>query len=163
MPSQTRKYVPVEDQPPVFSYTEKYAYRAALIAGFLDKFGSLFDQLHAIEDADGWNVLTINIWGTYGIGLQVRGDNPRETMRTIRRAIGGKWTKGGYGDTFSIKREWGDGAAAIQITVEGPREEVCQKVVLGTETVEIPAIPAQPARTEEREKVDWVCGNLLDD
>lgn len=37
------------------------------------------------------------------------------------------------------------------------REQVCEKVVVGTETVELPAVEAQPARTVTRDKTEWRC------
>ena len=37
------------------------------------------------------------------------------------------------------------------------REQVCEKVVVGTETVELPAVEARPAQTVTREKTEWRC------
>jgi hypothetical protein len=147
----------------VLTYSEKYAQRSALIAGFLDQFGPTIDQLHALEDEHGWSTLDIQVWSSHAITLTIRGDDPRETMRTLRRLIGGKWDKGGYGDTFSISRKWGDNVTSIKINLEANREKTCEKVVTGHKTVYHDAVEARPARKEVIEKVEWVCGNLLDD
>lgn len=104
--------------------------------------------------------------GLYAYGselnITVYGPDKRDTMRILRRAIGGKWDKGGYGSTFQLSRYagWND---CLTVTISSDRGEVCKRVVVGTETKTIPAVEAQPERTEVVEKVEWVCGDLLTD
>lgn len=99
------------------------------------------------------------------IDLHVHGPEQRDTMRTVRKAIGGLWEKSGVGNQFTISRNWPntDEENGITVKIGGKRDEVCQKVVTGTKLVDKPEVPYQPARTEEVEEVDWVCGNLLTD
>src|SRR5215831_9406784 len=94
-----------------------------------------------------------------GVTICVEGPEPRETMRILRKAIGGRWDKKTSSYSFAIEREWN----GITIEIQGDRESVCQRVVTGTHERVIPAVEARPARTETVEEVEWVCGNLLDD
>jgi hypothetical protein len=92
------------------------------------------------------------------------GPTQRELMRTLRRAIGGKWDKYGGSSKLYLTRQWGDHAdSKIGLTISGNRDQVCERVVTGTREVHHEAVPAQEARTEVVEEVDWVCGNLLED
>lgn len=77
------------------------------------------------------------------------------TVARIRRAIGGTWTKheADDGKRLSFNRD------GYEISVE--RESVCTRRVVGTETVTLPAVEAQPERTEEREVVEWDCQPIL--
>lgn len=79
-------------------------------------------------------------------------------VAAIRRAVGGKWTKReqqGYGDAEMVFERDG-----YTITVK--RDAVCTRRVVGTETVTLPAVTAQPERTEEREIVEWDCEPILE-
>jgi hypothetical protein len=82
----------------------------------------------------------------------------KATAQQIIRAVGGHWTK--IPDTYSdfMFRQDRDG---LRFEVMVTREAVCERVVTGTETVTVPAVAAQPARTEEREVVEWRCEPLL--
>lgn len=63
-------------------------------------------------------------------------------------------------DTMTrFERTFGD----VTVSVYTLRSAVCERVVVGTETVEIPAVEAAPARTEEREVVEWHCRPVLAD
>lgn len=48
----------------------------------------------------------------------------------------------------------------VELEVWAPRSAVCERVVVGTETVEIPD-PDAPKVTVEREVVEWRCSPLL--
>lgn len=79
-------------------------------------------------------------------------------VAAIRRAVGGKWDKReaktiGGNDGMVFERE------GYRITVA--REQVCTRRVVGTETVTLPAVKAQPERTVEREVVEWDCQPVL--
>lgn len=105
-------------------------------------------------------------WWTSGTSITITayGPNQRDTMRIVRRAIGGTWDKHGWSDTFTISRRWGgEHDDDIYVSIQGDREQVCQRVVVGTETITRPEVEYQPERTEIVEKVEWVCGNLLSD
>lgn len=93
------------------------------------------------------------------VDITAYGPDQKDTMRTLRRAIGGKWDKKSSSYQFSIQREYEFDGTEITISiVAGDREQVCQKVVVSVEQVEV---PAREAHTESREVVDWVCGDLL--
>ena len=102
--------------------------------------------------------------GTVDISWQLMNQDDRShaaqkaAMQKIVRAIGGKWNKVNYGtDTFHFKRQIG----LVHLDAYADREAVCERIVTGTETVTVPAKPAEPARVEEREVVEWRCEPLL--
>lgn len=109
-------------------------------------------------DVEYEQITSVYISPGYSLILTVSGPRQRAVTKKLIRAIGGTWKKGGYGDTMSLTRTFEDG---LTVRVQGERTMMCEKVVTGTETVEIPAVEAQPARTEEREIVEWDCGTLL--
>lgn len=84
----------------------------------------------------------------------------------VVRTMGGHWDKGrthNGGDLFDFTKDYGGGIEA-QVVVDRP--QVCERVVVSTETVVIPAtellvIDPQPERTEVREVVEWRCAPLL--
>jgi len=84
-------------------------------------------------------------------------DDQRPAVQAIVRALGGKWTKMDGGDTLYLNQVR-DG---IKLTICVTREQVCERVVKGTETVTVPAVEARPERTEEREIVEWRCEPVL--
>lgn len=89
------------------------------------------------------------------------GGNEKDRLTAAIRAIGGKWTKdvrdGEYGDYFDATGK----LRGLSIKLTAYRDAVCERVVKGTETVDVPAVEAQPSRTETREIVEWVCAPLL--
>jgi hypothetical protein len=85
-------------------------------------------------------------------------DNATLQMAAIRRAIGGTWEKQATDQFFWIRKRFGP----VSLEVNAYRDQVCTRVVVGTETVEVPD-PAAPKVTVEREIVRWDCSPLLDD
>lgn len=87
-------------------------------------------------------------------------DEEPTVARELMRALGGGTyekdvaTSGGY----LILRGT---CAALPIDIWLTRDAVCERVVVGEERVEIPARPAEPARVEVREIVEWRCAPLL--
>ena len=67
-------------------------------------------------------------------------------------AIGGKFTKHPMMGWFVMRRKIG----GHDIDVFASHEAVCERVVIGTETVEVPD-PSAPMVTIEREVVEWKC------
>lgn len=80
-----------------------------------------------------------------------------DAMSAIRKAIGGKWEKKVVGDHFALTHE----AEALSFWVQSKRKTVCTLRVIGTETVTVPAVEAQPERIEERDIVQWDCAPVL--
>lgn len=123
---------------------------------------SLSEDAMAEKLGDVENLPHISYYTSAGsVHITVYGTDQRAMMRTIRKAIGGTWDKGGWGDTFSLSQYWG--ASRIYVAISGDRTEVCQRVVTGHKTVDIPEVLYRPARTEQHEVVEWICGNLLED
>lgn len=81
----------------------------------------------------------------------------RETAQAILRAIGGKWSKD-FDERDATFEQERDGLS-LQVIVK--REAVCERRVVGTERVTLPAVEAQPERTEVREIVEWDCSPVL--
>lgn len=75
-------------------------------------------------------------------------------------AIPGGWDKRVYdhetGGNFELRRKFGP----VKFSVIAPRDDVCERRVVGVETVEIPD-PAAPKVTVEREIVEWDCKPVL--
>lgn len=84
----------------------------------------------------------------------------KRLAQTILRTLGGKWDKSvsGPGD-MNFKQ--GSILDPIRFIVQVSREAVCQRIVTGTTEVTIPAVEAEPERTEIRETVEWVCEPVL--
>lgn len=88
-------------------------------------------------------------------------DSQRDVAQQIIRALGGKWRKKPWGDRFDFEQERDDG---LRVEIYAHREQVCERRVVGTEKVTVPASPAveaQPERTEVREIVEWDCSPVL--
>lgn len=88
----------------------------------------------------------------------------KDVAAAIVRAVGGDWDKEPWGDEFRFTATRGP----LKFDVQVKREAVCERIVVGTETVTLPAtqaqvIDAQPERVEEREVVRWECRPLLGD
>lgn len=84
-------------------------------------------------------------------------DDQRGTAQRIIRAIGGHWSKNPWGDRFDFERQY-DG---VKLEIYAHRDQVCERRVVGTETVTIPAVEAQAERTETREVIEWDCNPVL--
>lgn len=101
---------------------------------------------------------------TGGVDLFVAfGPTPSEEQaraaRDITRALGGgRWNKNGRnGSTLLLEGMCG----GVPVRVYVDREAVCERVVVGRETVEVPAQPAVEAHTVEQDVVEWRCSPLL--
>ena len=83
-------------------------------------------------------------------------DGP-DQLATLTRMLGGRRTKDADEHAVHITRRFGPGVV-VELYVS--REEVCERRVVGTETVEVPD-PDAPKITIEREIVEWVCAPVL--
>lgn len=119
--------------------------RSALIQGLRDLADALEQHPGIPEPAP----VSVNIF---------LDDDATVQMAAIRRAIGGTWEKEATDRFFWIRKRFGP----VSLEVNAYREQVCTRVVVGTETVEVPD-PAAPKVTVEREIVRWDCSPLLDD
>lgn len=85
-------------------------------------------------------------------------DQPTAARNLMRALGGGRYAKDQW-DTSLILRGMCGG---VPVDIWVARDEVCERVVVGTEVVEIPAQPAVEATTFEKEIVEWRCGSILD-
>ncbi len=60
-------------------------------------------------------------------------------------------------EMFSVTKAFGP----VEIRGVVYRNQVCERVVVGYETVTIPAQPAKPEETIAKEIVEWKCGSLM--
>lgn len=93
-------------------------------------------------------------------------ENQRAELAAWSRVLPGRKEKQTNGTAFYFKGKF----AGLGINVICDRDEVCERVVVGTETVtetvkDPEAVAALPdiQVTEEREIVEWRCGSVLAD
>lgn len=88
-------------------------------------------------------------------------DDQKSAAAGIVRAIGGAWDKSeaNYDELLNYDRQHG----LLKLHVQVDRPAVCERVVVGTKPVTIPAVEAQPERTVQQDVVEWRCQPLLAD
>jgi len=77
---------------------------------------------------------------------------------TMARAV--KWVGGGAKRSTDFLMHVEHTYGSLSVDVKGDRENVCRKVKVGTETVEVPD-PAAPPVTVERDVYEWECHPIL--
>lgn len=94
--------------------------------------------------------------------LHGRQVDERATAAAIVKAIDGEWTRGeaNYDPNLATWTQERDG---MQLYISVQRDAMCERIVTGTTTVTVPAVEAQPERTEVVETVEWRCQPLLGD
>lgn len=100
--------------------------------------------------------------GTVDVSWQILNDastkdDQKAAAIAIRRALGGTWRKEAWDNRFDFYQER-DG---LNLQILASREQICERIVVGSETVTVPAVAAQPEHTEVREVVEWRCEPLL--
>lgn len=80
-----------------------------------------------------------------------------EDLARVSRAIGGRWEKRESGNMFRLERKVAEGVVVELVTW---REQVCEAVVVGKETVEVPD-PDAPKVEIERDVIEWRCAPIL--
>lgn len=82
-------------------------------------------------------------------------DRPRQQVADLARRMG-TCKKDATSELFSVVKMFGP------FKVEGIayRDNVCERIVTGTEKVTVPAVEARPEREEVRELVEWKCSPL---
>jgi len=78
----------------------------------------------------------------------------------VLRILGGKWDKD-FDWSGADRADFTQSRDGLSLRVVVNRSAVCERVVTGVETVTLPAVEAQPERTETRETVEWVCAPVL--
>lgn len=82
--------------------------------------------------------------------------NDASELHEKRRAIGGKWTKDASSSYFTMIGLLGDNHVKLMV----PRDQVCERVVTGTEIKMVPD-PDAPLVENEVEIVEWICPDAL--
>lgn len=83
-----------------------------------------------------------------------------EDVRALVRAARGRVEK--TEDTMFDSIEYtGEIAPGLYLSLSVPREQVCDRIVVGTETVEVPD-PDAPLVQVERDVVEWRCRPILE-
>jgi hypothetical protein len=78
-------------------------------------------------------------------------EQARAEMARLARQLGNA-EKNTYGDWFEVARKFGPHS----LDINAYRQQICERVVVGTETVEV-ADPNAPKVTITRDKVEWKC------
>lgn len=81
-----------------------------------------------------------------------------KTITAIRKLLGGKWDKDTSYNQFQLTRDLGDGLILI---VGAPRKLVCERRVVGTETVTRQVPVEYEEQQVEEEIVEWDCPKSL--
>ncbi len=135
--------------------TDKYR------AGYIDGLRQIADWLEQHPD------VRLPYLGDNELDIYVHGDIPAE-MATIARAMGaaekGARSYSSGSERFTLSRQFG----ALRVVASCPRDEVCERVVVATETLTetVPDpqyIAAAPTVTVTKtvEQVEWRCRPLL--
>ena len=97
------------------------------------------------------------------LGTIVQRVDSKEEMRSIIKAVGGKWTKRADDSDFEMVREFGN---AFSLMIYASHEQICKRVVTGTKMVPEAVVEATEAKVipaHEVEIVEWVCPDSLMD
>lgn len=124
--------------------------RAAFARERANAFRSLADLIEAKPELAGsqYNEFRLDVWV----------DGVDELAR-LTRQVGGARAKVDLGSLLIVRRDFG---AGVLLDLNAHRAEVCEAVVVGTETVEIPDPDVVvPMVTVERDVVEWKCSPIL--
>jgi hypothetical protein len=99
-------------------------------------------------------------WSLHINGNAIDAADQKAKAALILRTLGGKWNKDfEWGDTD--RADFAQARDGLHLRVVVQRSAVCERVVVGEETVTLPAVEAQPERTATREVVEWRCEPVL--
>lgn len=124
--------------------------RAAFARERANALRSLADLIEAKPELAGSQYVDIR--------LDLWIDDADELAR-LTRQVGGARSKVDLGSLLTVRRDFG---AGVLLDLNAERDEVCEAVVVGTETVEIPDPDVVvPTITVERDLVEWKCSPIL--
>lgn len=118
-----------------------------------------------------YGLLDFNLWShdlpmeAYTLSQEARNALVVERFRALAKAIGGRWekndpNKGSFDDSYytftSVNRI---GTAQVRLCMD--RNMICERVQVGTETVTIPAVEAEPERVVEKPIFERECKPLF--
>jgi hypothetical protein len=93
------------------------------------------------------------------LDVSVYGATKEQLVALARKPGAGPFSKGYSSSLFELTRSFGGG---VRYSACGDREQVCERVVVGEETVEVPEQPYVAAHTETRPITEWKCHPLID-
>lgn len=126
----------------------------------LRNLADFIDDNPELNIGTGWDQVRLNAMGSeLNIHLPLEGQ--KDSARALRRALGGVWGKTHNGNSLYLDQSGIFGF--FDTTVFLDRNATCERKVVGTEDVVMPAVEAQEERIETRDIVEWDCGNLLED
>jgi hypothetical protein len=99
-------------------------------------------------------------FGTLYLTLNVYGLSKTDIVFAVRTPNTGPWDKRPFGSQYEVSRTFGGG---VKLALVAARGEVCERVVVGQVTVDVPEQAFVPAHTETRDVTEWKCLPLLGD
>ncbi len=122
--------------------------RAAFANARADALRALADLIEAKPElaGDPYTDVQLNLWV-----------KEADELAHLTRMVGGARSKEDMGKFLTVRRDFG---ARVYLDLNAKREEVCEAVVVGMETVEIPDRDA-PKITVQRVKTEWRCAPIL--
>jgi hypothetical protein len=121
-----------------------------------EKLGKALREFADWVETEGVNVQLPQMLSGY-VWLYEREDDegyPKREMRAAAKHLPGRREKRQTSSSFEVSCRFGD---LIYLEYNAPRAAVCERVVVGTETVEVTDYENAPTKTEEREIVEWRC------
>ena len=92
----------------------------------------------------------------YNPCLQILSVNTKAEVAELARQMG-DCDKTISDSIFTVVKRFGP----VEVRGVAYREQVCERIVVGYETVTVPAQPAKPEQTIAKEIVEWKCGSLM--
>ena len=128
----------------------------------LRKLADFIDEHAELNIGDQYDQGRVHADGNdLGLFPPYRGDSAKEKefVRKVIRALGGLWEKDPNGSTMYFKQE--DVFGYFSTTIYVDRDAVCERKLVGTKDVEVPAQEAVEAHVETVPLYEWECGSLL--
>jgi hypothetical protein len=137
------------------TYTEALRRAADFLADHEDLFGTSHTGVRAHFDADDMGIF-LPTWN--GRGEKV---DQKAILRKVVRTLGGTFEKGFNGSTMYLTQEGLFGF--FNLTIFADRDGVCERKLVGTREVEVPAMKAAKARVDTVPVYEWECKSIFAD
>lgn len=128
----------------------------------LRKLADFIDEHPELDFGPGIKQGTLYIQGddlNFFPPYQSEPDVEKRFARDLIHAFGGVWDKDPSGSSMTFQQKHVFDFFTTTIFVE--RESVCERRLVGTKDVEVPAQKAVKAHTETVPVYEWECGSLL--
>lgn len=129
----------------------------------LRKLADFIDEHPELDFGAGWDHNSVHA-DNDALGIHIKShttDGEKKSFtRAIIKALGGAWDKSPLGDgTMTFDRSGVFGYFEATIFVD--RDAVCERRLVGTKDVKVPAQEAVEAHVETVPVYEWECGSLL--